>query len=189
MTPDEIDHWETNGYFMRKNVFSHEENDQLRQVAEDIAIGKRKMPMAHIDQNAQDRDGKDKRSGIYAMHKIHHPSCYIPEFFERVRDIRLTDPLVDILGPDILGINNLFIWKAPEIGLGFPWHQDKFYFGKSLRQQQRSAPGPPLTRPIAKMGASMSFPAAMNRTFPCTTTSKARSNKNSNWPATKMASP
>ena len=49
MTPDETDHWETNGYFMRKNVFSHKENDQLRQVAEDIAIGKRKMPMAHID--------------------------------------------------------------------------------------------------------------------------------------------
>ena len=133
MTPDEIDHWETNGYFMRENVFSHEENDQLRQAAEDIAVGKRKMPMAHIDQNAQVRDGKDKRSGIYAMHKIHHPSCYIPEFFERVRDNRLTDPLVDILGPDILGINNLFIWKAPEIGLGFPWHQDKFYFGKRFK--------------------------------------------------------
>ena len=30
----------------------------------------------------------------------------------------------------MLGINNLFIWKAPKIGLGFPWHQDKFYFGK-----------------------------------------------------------
>ena len=125
MTPDEIGHWETNGYFMRENVFSLEENDQLRQVAEDVAVGKRKMPMAHIDQNAQVRDGKDKRSGIYAMHKIHHPSSYIPEVFEHVRDIRLTDPLVDILG-----INNLFIWKAPEIGLGFPWHQDKFYFGK-----------------------------------------------------------
>ena len=50
-----------------------------------------------------------------------------------MRDPRLTDPLVDILGPDILGINNLFIWKAPEIGLGFPWHQDKFYFGKRFK--------------------------------------------------------
>ena len=69
-----------------------------------------------------------EEQGIYAMHKIHHPSCYCPEFLARVRDPRLTDPLVDILGPDILGINNLFIWKAPKIGLGFPWHQDKFYF-------------------------------------------------------------
>ena len=25
------------------------------------------------------------------------------------------------------------LWKAPEIGLGFPWHQDKFYFGKRFK--------------------------------------------------------
>ncbi len=133
MTPDEIQHWERNGYFVRENVFSHKENDHLRQVAEDIVAGKRKMPMAHIDRNALVRDGKDPRSGIYGMHKIHHPSCYIPEFLARVRDPRLTDPVADILGPDVLGINNLFIWKAPKIGLGFPWHQDKFYFGKRFR--------------------------------------------------------
>ena len=133
MTPDEIQHWERNGYFVRENVFTHEDNDHLRQVAEDIVAGKRKMPMAHIDRNALVRDGKDTRSGIYAMHKIHHPSCYIPEFLARVRDPRLTDPVADILGPDVLGINNLFIWKAPEIGLGFPWHQDKFYFGRTVQ--------------------------------------------------------
>ena len=61
------------------------------------------------------------------------PVATSPKFLARVRDLRLTDPLVDILGPDILGINNLFIWKAPEIGLGFPWHQDKFYFGKRFK--------------------------------------------------------
>ena len=42
---------------------------------------------------------------------------------------------MDLLGPDILGINNLFIWKAPEIGLGFPWHQDKFYFGSRFNTE------------------------------------------------------
>ena len=136
MTAEEEQRWQRDGYFVRENVFSHEENDQLRAVAEDVVAGKRKMPMVHIDQNALVRDGKDAkdaRKGIYAMHKIHHPSCFIPEFLARVRDPRLTDPLVDILGPDILGINNLFIWKAPEIGLGFPWHQDKFYFGKRFK--------------------------------------------------------
>ena len=45
-----------------------------------------------------------------------------------MRDPRLTDPIVDLLGPDLLGLNNLYIWKAPKIGLGFPWHQDKWYF-------------------------------------------------------------
>ena len=133
MTADETQRWERDGYFVREDVFSHKENDDLRQVAEDVVSGKRKMPMVHIDQNALVRDGKESRSGIYGMHKIHHPSCYLSEFLERVRDPRLTDPIVDILGQDILGINNLFIWKAPEIGLGFPWHQDKFYFGKRFK--------------------------------------------------------
>jgi phytanoyl-CoA hydroxylase len=133
LTADESLRWDRDGYFVRPGVFSADENDQLRQVAEDIALGKRKMPMAHIDRNALVRDGHKARDGIHGMHKIHHPSCYIPEFLARVRDPRLTDPLVDILGPDILGINNLFIWKAPEVGLGFPWHQDKFYFGKRFK--------------------------------------------------------
>ena len=57
MTSDEIQRWERNGYFVRENVFSYEENDHLRQVAEDIVAGKRRMPMAHIDRNARDEDG------------------------------------------------------------------------------------------------------------------------------------
>ena len=128
LSADELTHWNENGYLVRLNVFTAEENDVLRQVAEDVVDGKRRYPSTNINQNALVRDGKIEEQGIYAMHKIHHPSCYTPEFLARVRDPRLTDPLVDILGPDILGINNLFIWKAPKIGLGFPWHQDKFYF-------------------------------------------------------------
>ena len=66
-----------------------------------------RLPLAHIDRNALVRDGKTTREGIYSMHKIHFPACYIPEFLTRVRDPRLTDPVADLLGPDILGINNL----------------------------------------------------------------------------------
>ncbi len=39
MTSDEIQRWEQDGYFLREDVFSPEENDDLRQVAEDIAGG------------------------------------------------------------------------------------------------------------------------------------------------------
>ncbi len=128
LSADELAHWNEKGYLVRLNVFTTEENDVLRQVAEDVVDGKRPYPTTNINQNALVRDGKREEQGIYGIHKIHHPSCYCPEFLARVRDPRLTDPLVDILGPDLLGINNLFIWKAPKIGLGFPWHQDKFYF-------------------------------------------------------------
>ncbi len=128
LTAEELSFWNDNGYLIRQDVFSQDENDALRKVAEDIVDGKRPFPNAHIDKNALVRDGKIEEQGIYAMHKIHHPSCFVQEFLSRVRDNRLTDPIVDMMGPDILGINNLFIWKAPKIGLGFPWHQDMFYF-------------------------------------------------------------
>ena len=133
LSSDELTQWQRDGFVVRENVFSPEENDALRQVAEDVVGGRRQMPTPHNDRDAQVDDGKVQRDGVYAMHKIHHPGCYLPEFLERVRDPRLTDPIVDLLGPDILGINILFIWKAPKIGLGFPWHQDKFYFGKRFR--------------------------------------------------------
>ena len=128
LTPEERSSWDENGYFVRLNVFTKKENDILAQIADDIAVGKRTFPTENIDQNALVRDGKVEASGIHAMHKIHHVSCYCPEFLARIRDPRLTDPIVDLLGPNLLGLNNLYIWKSPKIGLGFPWHQDKWYF-------------------------------------------------------------
>ncbi len=127
LTPEEKISWEENGYFVRHNVFTNEENDILSQVADDIAIGKLPFPDHRIFQNALVRDGKIEASGIHAMHSIHQMNLYSPEFLDRTRDPRLTEPIVDLLGPDILGLNSLYIWKPPKIGLGFPWHQDRWY--------------------------------------------------------------
>ena len=135
LNPEERTSWEENGYFVRYDVFSKKENDVLRKVADDIVDGKRSFPTENINQNALVIDGKVEASGIHAMHKIHHVSCYISEFLARVRDSRLTDPVVDLLGPDILGLNNLYIWKVPKIGLGFPWHQDKWYFNHQYKTE------------------------------------------------------
>ncbi len=127
LTPEEKTSWKENGYFVRHNVFTNEENDILSQVADDIAIGKLPFPSHRIFRNALVRDGKVEASGIYAMHSIHQMNLYSPEFLDRTRDPRLTEPIVDLLGPDILGLNSLYIWKPPKIGLGFPWHQDRWY--------------------------------------------------------------
>ena len=133
LIPEERSSWDENGYFVRYDVFTEEENDLLGQIADDIVDGKRPFPDYHIFQNALVRDGKVKEQGIYAIHNIQYVSCNCPEFLARTRDSRLTDPVVDILGPDILGLNNLYIWKPPKIGLGFPWHQDKWYFNHQFK--------------------------------------------------------
>lgn len=128
LTSEEKSSWEDNGFFIRYDVFNNEENDELAQVADDIALGKREFPSKGIHKNALVIDGKVEASGTNAMHCIHHINKHSPEFLNRTRDIRLTDPIVDLIGADILGLNNLYIWKPPRIGLGFPWHQDKWYF-------------------------------------------------------------
>ena len=133
LNADELSHWNENGYFVRLNVFTEEENDCLGQIADGIVDGKRPFLDYHIFENALVRDGKVKAQGIYAMHNIQYVSCNNPEFLARTRDCRLTDPVVDILGPDILGLNNLYLWKPPKIGLGFPWHQDKWYFNHQYK--------------------------------------------------------
>ncbi len=133
LTPEERFSWEENGYFIRYDVFTKKENDFLAQIADDIAIGKRPFPAANVHQNALVRDGKTEASGPEAMHCIHHINNYSPEFLARTRDPRLTDPVVDLIGPNILGLNNLYIWKPPKIGLGFPWHQDRWYFNHQYR--------------------------------------------------------
>ncbi|MYG06646.1 phytanoyl-CoA dioxygenase family protein, partial [Candidatus Poribacteria bacterium] len=107
--------------------FTKKENDPLSQVADAIALRKIPFPDHRIFQNALVRDGKVEASGIHAMHSIHQMNLYSAEFLTRTRDPRLTDPVVDILGPDLLGLNSLYIWKPPKIGLGFPWHQDRWY--------------------------------------------------------------
>ena len=127
MTPEERSAWDENGYFVRHGVFTEQENNLLSQVADAIALGKIPFPDHRIFQNALVRDAKVEASGIHAMHSIHQMNLYSPEFLERTRDPRLTDPVVDILGPDLLGLNSLYIWKPPKIGLGFPWHQDRWY--------------------------------------------------------------
>ena len=60
LTPKEQTSWDENGYFVRFNVFTKEENNLLAQIADDIAIGKRTFPGYHIFQNALVRDGKIK---------------------------------------------------------------------------------------------------------------------------------
>ena len=45
MTSEELSFWNENGYLVRYDVFNNDENDLLRQVAEDVVDGKRSFPI------------------------------------------------------------------------------------------------------------------------------------------------
>ena len=63
LTLSEIEQWNQNGYLVRRNVFSPEENNHLYQVAEDIVNDKRPFPSAHFDRNALVKEGKAHGDG------------------------------------------------------------------------------------------------------------------------------
>ena len=70
LTSDELGRWDRDGYLVRLNVFSMEENDVLRQVAEDIVDGKRPFPIVHIDHNALIGVGNAERTNFCFVHVI-----------------------------------------------------------------------------------------------------------------------
>ena len=110
LNTDELKQWNDDGYFVRHNVFTEAENEDLSQMAKDIALEKRPFNTTYMQHNASVRDGKAEATRFHGMLSIQQVSRYIPEFLVRTRDPRHTDPIVDILGQDILRHNNLYIW-------------------------------------------------------------------------------
>jgi len=120
--------WNEEGFFVREDAFDPGECRALGERAAALALGELPFPPEHRERNAQVDAGEEDADGLAAMHKIHHPHLYDRAFRERQCDARVVDPVSGLLGADVLGINSLFIFKPPRRGMGFPWHQDQWYF-------------------------------------------------------------
>ena len=152
MTPDEIQRWERDGYFVRENVFSDEKTIIYDKWPKTLSPGSEECLWAHIDRNALVRDGKT-RDQVYTVCTRSITPVASSRSSSRVRDPRLTDPLVDILGPDILGINKPLHLESSRNRLGLPVAPRQIYFGKRFKRRRPSALGRPLTPQTAKRGA------------------------------------
>ncbi len=128
-TAAEKQSWEQNGFFVREGVFSPAECEKLSAAAERLAFDE-SVPAGRRKLNALSLERGDEKP---IMHSATRPDIYDALFRDHVRDPRLTDAVAGILGPDLLTHNNLFLFKAPGVGLPFPWHQDMWFFGKSYR--------------------------------------------------------
>ena len=129
LTESEKTAWDRDGFFIRRDVFSVAECRALQEHAAAIARREVAFPEEHIDGNALIEAGVIAGANAEAgMHKIHHPHLYDQIFRDRQTDSRVVDVVADLLGPTVLGINSLFLYKPPGHGMGFPWHQDLWYF-------------------------------------------------------------
>ena len=128
LTSGEIKFWDENGYVIRERVFSPEECDALSAQAQHLATDQSLPPeRRQLNKMSVERGDKDP-----IMHSVMRPDVYSDLFLNHLRDARLTEPMASLLGPDLLVQSNLFLFKAPGVGLPFPWHQDMWFFRSVL---------------------------------------------------------
>lgn len=130
-TPEELKQWDELGYIIREGVFSPEECDELVERAAHLASDEGGMPARRVAQNALSAEQKQQEpNAAPVMHAVRRPHIYDAQFRTQARDPRITDVVASLIGPDLATLNTLFIFKAPGVGLPFPWHQDMFFFQK-----------------------------------------------------------
>ncbi len=132
-TPDEMRRWEEQGFLIRERVFSDAECDDLAERAERLAHDEDLVPEKRRKLNALAKEQGTQIAGKPVMHSVTRPHVYDERFRAHARDPRVTDVLAHILSPDLVTHNALFIFKAPGVGLPFPWHQDMWFFGKRFQ--------------------------------------------------------
>ncbi|MEM7019584.1 MAG: phytanoyl-CoA dioxygenase family protein [Pseudomonadota bacterium] len=115
-----------NGYLLLKSVFSRDEAAHFREEGHHVF---NRLAAADIKVQSQGwRSGAKITDLPRALMSCHNVQFHSAAFTRLLTDPRLTDPIADLIGPNIqLHHTKLFI-KPPEKGAPFPMHQDAPYF-------------------------------------------------------------
>jgi phytanoyl-CoA hydroxylase len=127
------DQYAANGFLALEDLFSHHEMQKLKQHAIETCLAA-DTPAANVKWNAKAAAQGRRDQG--ALHSFWRPHTYSQHFRRLCSDRRITAPLVDILGGNVITFNGLVIFKMKEVGLAFPYHQDLWYFRKGNRIQR-----------------------------------------------------
>ena len=123
VSPEQVEQFHEEGYFILKNVLSEGQLEGLRSEAQHY------IDMMHADMDAQGTDtlGISHRDRRYFISLRHRESAIISEF--------LFSPLMEeitraVLGDTVYLFYEQYVIKAAEKGLHFGWHQDSGYVGE-----------------------------------------------------------
>ena len=122
--------YQENGYLVLKNVFASEETEAMREEIE--AIGQRTKDAATSKLAGTGWGGKWRENmeggGASALLSIHDMQFHSALFTRMLLDDRITEPVADLIGPNVQLHHTKMHWKPPEKGTPFPMHQDYHYF-------------------------------------------------------------
>ena len=127
LSDETIQFYRDNGYLHLKGVFSPKEAAYLCDEAHALA---RRLVESHVEGAVMQGWGSAAKVTDLPRELLHcHNAQYQSAAFTRlIVDPRLTDPMADLIGPNVqLHHTKMFI-KPPERGTPFPMHQDWPYF-------------------------------------------------------------
>ncbi len=108
LTADQIGDWNRTGYLGPIEVLSRSEADDLR---------------AYFDELLADAAARGQDSYSISSAHLKHGRIW-----DLLGDSRITDPVSDLLGEDLIGWGSHFFCKLPGDGKRVDWHQDASYW-------------------------------------------------------------
>jgi phytanoyl-CoA hydroxylase len=129
------DHFEENGYLHVRGAFTGPDLATIREevdsmIQRSLQAGRRLE--AHWGGDWRDQievEGDKQARSVLSLHRIHEHSAYLARL---LFDPRLTDPVAELIGPNLQLHHTLMHAKPPRNGAAFPLHQDYDYFPHKL---------------------------------------------------------
>jgi ectoine hydroxylase-related dioxygenase (phytanoyl-CoA dioxygenase family) len=148
LTPEERSAWERDGFFIRARVFSADEVEELRAVAERV-VARAGRAVAEggrgyeIDGNRYHEaagatiqfEHGTSCATIRVIEPFHHLDARVARVLE---DPRLVEPMRDLVGSERVSLfTDKLNLKRPREGSRFRWHQDSPYWAHACRHLER----------------------------------------------------
>lgn len=125
LTAEQLDFYNSNGYFLAKGLLSREEAAAYRQELHDLMARLQKIRDVDATWGSARSGNQSVKHALYHCHDVQFQSAAVARL---IVDPRLTGIAQSIIGENVqLHHTKMFI-KPPEKGSPFPMHQDAPYF-------------------------------------------------------------
>ena len=127
LTPEQIAFFQENGYLILEKLFTEEGLDALRRRAEWIASGE----ATHVPEQYRQVEPRVAQGElaveeyVLSLRKLSHMAWYDEVMLAHARDLRITDRIAAMLGPDLKLYQDQLFMKPPRVGSRQKYHQDQ----------------------------------------------------------------
>lgn len=139
LTPDQIEHYEEQGYVVLPGLVDAERVERYKQRAREIALGD--VPEAAANRLVRDISYVKGWRPLpedpeHALWKIMNPDRFDATLAESMRIPAVLDAVSSLIGDDLMAFLLMFIYKPPGVADSVhPFHQDAAYFSFGPQKQ------------------------------------------------------